>query len=164
MNVAGRALVIGLGSLHGGDDRVGLDVARSISAAQPDGVEVVEHADPTDLVELWTGRDRVVVVDALLAGEEPGVVRVIEAGVGEPSLAASRTWTSSGGTHAFGLSDAIALARTLGRLPRRLTVVGVVGRTFRPMDDMSPDVVRAIPVAVDTVLRSLAQDRSDVSG
>lgn len=170
MNVAGRALVIGLGSLHGGDDRVGLDVAARIARMGLDGVEVVEHTDPSNLVALWEGRDHVVVADALLAGAEPGTVVVVEAGADSPPLEGARMWTASGGSHAFGLADALALARTLEVLPRRVTVVGVVAESFHPMTAASESVLAAVPGAVQHVLdaigpgRNLAEGARDVSG
>ena len=148
-------LVVGLGTLHGGDDRVGLDVAALIADLGLDGVEVVEQADPTNLVAMWEGRDHVVVADALLAGAEPGTVLVVEAGADAPPLDGARMWTASGGSHAFGLADAVALSRTLGVLPRRVTVVGVVAGSFRAMAPVSEAVRAAVPVAVDRVLAAM---------
>ena len=165
-----QVLVIGLGSLHGGDDRVGLDVAAHLASLGLAGVEVVEHTDPSNLVALWEGRDHVVVADALLAGDEPGTVLVVEAGADSPALEGARMWTASGGSHAFGLADALALARTLDVLPRRVTVVGIVAESFQPMAPASGPALAAVPVAVDRVLdaigagRAPGEEHRDVSG
>ena len=82
----GAVLVVGLGSPDRGDDAVGGDVARAVAALALPDVEVVEHEDPTDLIELFSGRSLVVVVDAVLSGTATGAVRVIETGVGGERL------------------------------------------------------------------------------
>ncbi len=84
-------LVVGLGSADRGDDAVGGHVARAVAAlADPRVVVVVEHEDPTDLIELWTGHDRVVVVDATWSGGPPGTLHLIETGAGRRPAARGR--------------------------------------------------------------------------
>ena len=112
-------LVVGLGSADRGDDAVGGHVARAVAAlVDPGPCVVVEHEDPTDLIELWTGHDRVVVVDATWSGGPPGTLHLIETGAGrDPLPEAAWARTGRGGTHAFGLAAAVELARVLRRLP-----------------------------------------------
>ena len=146
-------LVVGLGSPDRGDDAIGGIVARGVAALADPRVAVLEHEDPTDLIELWTGRDRVVVVDATYSGAEPGTLRLLETGAEHPPLPET-AWarTGRGGTHAFGLAAAVELARVLRRLPARVTVVGVEAGTFEPGAPLSPAVAAAVPDAVDAVL------------
>ena len=47
-------------------------------------------------------------------------------------------------THAIDLSDAVELARALGRLPGRLDVYAIEGASFTAGDALSPDVERAV--------------------
>lgn len=146
-------LVVGLGSVDRGDDAVGGHVARAVAALADPRVEVVEHEDPTDLIELWRGHDRVVVVDATCSGSAPGTLRLLETGAGRPPLPeAAWARTGRGGTHAFGLAAAVELARVLGRLPGRVTVVGVEAGSFEPGAPLSSAVAAAVPRAVDAVL------------
>lgn len=151
-------LVVGLGSADRGDDAVGGHVARDVAAlAEPGAVVVVEHEDPTDLIELWTGHDRVVVVDATWSGSPPGTLHLIETGAGrDPLPEAAWARTGRGGTHAFGLGAAVGLARVLGRLPGRVTVVGVEAASFEPGAPLSPAVEAAVPRAVSAVLDAVA--------
>lgn len=155
---AAPVLVVGLGSPDRGDDAVGMHVARAVAAREDPRVEVLEHEDPTDLVELWTGRERVVVVDAVCsgAGAAPGDVRVLETGAGlDPLPEDAWAGTGRGGTHAFGLATAVELARALHRLPERVTVVGVEAARFDHGAALSPPVAAAVPGAVDAVLAAL---------
>jgi hydrogenase maturation protease len=150
------ALVVGLGSPDRGDDAVGPAVARAVSAERLPGVSVVEQEDPTALVELWSGRDLAIVVDAVCSGGEPGSLTVLETGCDGIPLSES-TWrdTGRGGTHAFGLGAAVELARALRRLPRRLVVVGVEAAGFELGEPLSPPVEDAVGRAVDVVLSVL---------
>ncbi len=148
-----RPLVVGLGSPDRGDDAVGIVVGRAVAARHLPDVDVVAHEDPTDLVELWSGRDLVVVVDAVRSGAEPGTLVVVETGTGDQRLPES-TWgrTGRGGTHAFGLASAVELARALGRLPSRVVLVGVEAASFDHGAPLSPAVAAAVPHAVGRVL------------
>ena len=144
------ALVIGLGNTERGDDAVGRQVARLVSAQRPD-VGVVELDDPSEALDAWEAADIVVVTDAMTSDGEPGDIRVVDAGA--RTLQAG-TW-ASGGTHAFGLAAAVELARALGRLPRRLLLVGVEAKHFDHGTAMSDDVAAAVPAAAAAVsLRS----------
>jgi hydrogenase maturation protease len=57
-------------------------------------------------------------------------------------------------THAFGVGDAVELARALGRLPRRVVVYGVEGAGFESGAPLSP----AVAAAVDDVVSRLEEE------
>ncbi len=158
-------LVVGLGSADRGDDAVGLHVARAVAALADPRLEVLEHEDPTDLVELWTGRDAVVVVDASRSAAPPGTIRVLDTGAERAPLPGD-AWarTGRGGTHAFGLAAAVELARALRRLPARVTVVGVEASAFEPGAPLSPAVAAAVPAAVAAVLDAVAAPAPTAAG
>ena len=160
-------LVVGLGSADRGDDAVGGHVARAVAALADPRVVVLEHEDPTDLIELWTGHDDVdvVVVDATCSGAPAGTLRLLETGSARPPLAQG-AWarTGRGGTHAFGLAAAVELARVLGRLPERVTVVGVEAGTLEAGSPLSAAVVAAVPRAVDAVLAAVSAGAEGAAG
>lgn len=162
-------LVVGLGNPDRGDDAVGSAVARAVARLALPGVRVTEREDPTDLVELWSGRDLVVVVDAVRSGRDGGSIVVLETAAADASLPTS-AWRSAGhaGTHDFGLGTAVELARALGRLPHRLVVVGVEGARFDHGPGLSPAVTAAVGPAVDAVVAALrgtrVRRRVDVHG
>ncbi|MDF2092175.1 hydrogenase maturation protease [Knoellia sp. 3-2P3] len=156
--VTSRPLVVGLGSPDRGDDAVGVVVARAVAARHLPGVDVVAHEDPTDLVELWSGRELALVVDAVRSGAEPGAVVVLETGASGERLPES-AWgrTGRGGTHAFGLAAAVELARALRRLPDRVVLVGVEAASFDHRATLSPTVAAAVPTAVERVLATVGE-------
>ncbi len=150
-------LVVGLGSVDRGDDAWEPLVARAVARAALPGVRVVEHEDPTALLDLWDGHDPVVVVDAVCSGSAPGTLHRIETGAGLPPIPES-AWsrTGRGGTHAFGAAAAIELARALHRLPPRLVVVGVEATAFDHGAPLSDPVADAVDAAVATVVGIVA--------
>ena len=156
------ALVVGLGSPDRGDDAVGTEVARAVAALALPQVEVVEHEDPTDLIELWSGRDPVVVIDAVSSGAAPGTLHILETGEGRaPMAGAAWARTGRGGTHAFGLAAAIELARVLRRLPCHLVLVGVEAAAFEHGAGLSPAVAAGVPAAVGAVVDAVHVSSAD---
>jgi hydrogenase maturation protease len=156
-------LVVGLGSSGRSDDAVGPAVARAVSARGAPGIRVVEHEDPTALLELWSTHDPVVVVDAVCSGGPPGTIHVLETGAGAPRMP-EPAWaaTGRGGTHAFGLAAAVELARALHRLPARLVVVGVEAASLDHAEDLTAAVAAAVEPAADRVMALLEGASIDV--
>ena len=52
-------------------------------------------------------------------------------------------------THAFGVGDAVELARALGRLPERVVVYGIEGADFTAGAGLSTQVAAAVQRVVD---------------
>ncbi len=107
--------------------------------------------DPSTLLDTWDGADEVVVVDAVVSGCDPGTVLTLD--VSHDPLP-SQGW-GSGGTHALGLAAAVELARALGRLPRRLVVVGVEGAAVNPGEGLSGLVAASVEPAAAAALLAL---------
>jgi hydrogenase maturation protease len=131
-------LVVGIGNEWRSDDAAGLVVARRLAALAP-ALRVAERGgEPVDLIEAWADQDEVILVDAVESGARPGTIHRIDAV--ESSLADG---PRRGSTHALSVSEAIELGRVLGRLPRRLVVFGIEGRSFAAGGCLSPEVERA---------------------
>jgi hydrogenase maturation protease len=147
------ALIVGVGNPLRGDDAVGLLVARRLGEDLPAGVRVVEASgETTELLDLWTGVDLVVVIDAVAAQAPAGTVYRFEVGVDPvPAVFARHS------THALGVGEAIALAAALDRLPPKLIVYGVAGRRFGTGAALSPPIVAVVD---EVAARALA----DVTG
>jgi hydrogenase maturation protease len=133
-------ILIGVGNGWRGDDGAGLALARRVRELAPSGVEVREvEGDATALMDAWSGAEHVVVVDAAQSEAAPGTVRRFDAGAAALPVRALRS-----STHAFGVSDAVELARALGRLPDRLEVYAIEGASFTAGERLSPVVERAV--------------------
>jgi hydrogenase maturation protease len=148
--VTERRVVIGIGNAYRGDDAAGLAVAERCRTRLPAEVRVIEaEQEPTRLIDAWESADAVFVVDAVVSGSRAGTVHRYDA-TDEPLPAG--VFRSS--THAFGVGDAVELARALGRLPRRVVVYGVEGAGFESGAPLSP----AVAAAVDDVVSRLEEE------
>jgi hydrogenase maturation protease len=150
-------LVIGIGNASRGDDAVGLAVARRVRdrLAGVDGVSVVECAgDAASLVSLWSASPVVLVIDAVRSGDLPGRIHRVD-------LVASRRPVILRGTssHAFGLGEAIELARALGGLPPRLVLYGIEAGETGLGAPLSPGVAVASALVTRRVVRAVRQAR-----
>jgi hydrogenase maturation protease len=144
-------VVIGVGSEYRGDDGVGLAVAERLRDRVPAGVEVVEcEQEPSRLIDAWDGAESALVVDAVESGAAPGTLHRFDAGAGPIP---ARVFRSS--THAFGVGDAVELARVLGKLPARIVVHGVEGGEFGAGEGLTPAVEAAVEPAAQAVLDDL---------
>ena len=140
-------LVVGVGNPWRGDDAAGLELARRIAGT---GVEVrTVEGDASGLLEAWAGHEHVALVDAAAPAASPGALHTFRADH-EPLPAAGLRSS----THAFGVADAIELARALGRLPARVDVYAVEGAEFAVGAGLSPPVVRTVGVLAGTLSRA----------
>jgi hydrogenase maturation protease len=146
-----RTLIIGLGNEYRRDDAVGLIVARRLREAAPESVRVLEESgEGAGLMESWQDADAVFLIDAVHSGAKPGTVHRLDA---HAQPIARKFFRFS--THAFGLAEAVELARALGRLPPRLIVYGVEGKSFEAGVGLSPEVEAAVQAVVERVLGEL---------
>ncbi|MGO4879381.1 MAG: hydrogenase maturation protease [Bryobacteraceae bacterium] len=128
--------IIGCGNLERGDDAAGLLVVRRLRAL---GMDAEEHAgDGLALIERWQGCDTVILIDTVVTGGAPGTVSVWEGR--EVPVAAD---VCRGSTHAFGVAEAVKLARALDRMPARLWIYGIEGRQFELGTAPSSEVLAA---------------------
>jgi hydrogenase maturation protease len=131
-------LVVGVGNAWRGDDAAGLEVARRLRE-RPAALELRElDGAATALLELWEGHAHVAVVDAAVSGAAPGTLHAFRADRRPLPV------TLRSSTHAFGVADAIELARALGRLPARLDVYALEGEAFGLGAPLTPAVARGV--------------------
>jgi len=131
--------VVGVGNRWRCDDAAGLLVAELLAARSLTGVEVIEHeGEPLELIEACEGAQAVWLIDAASSGAAPGSVHRFDASERELPAAMFRV-----STHRLGVGEALELARTLGRLPPRVTVYGIEGARFDAGAELSPAVAAA---------------------
>jgi hydrogenase maturation protease len=93
----------------------------------------------TALMEAWEGAEAVILIDAVCSGAPAGTIHRLDAHAETVPPALFRY-----STHAFSVAEAIALARTLNRLPPRLIVFAVEGKHFDAGVGLSAEVERAV--------------------
>jgi hydrogenase maturation protease len=113
-------LVIGVGNRLRGDDAAGCLVADQLRAAPHGGVDIVDSDGNVSNLLNWFGAyPAIALVDAVVSGRPARSLRLDAVASPLPNI-----WLSTS-SHAFGVAEAIELARILGTLPQRLMVYGV---------------------------------------
>ncbi len=153
MKAAPDVLLIGIGNFYRGDDAVGRIIARQIKLRKLPRLLAIEHGgEGTSLMELWKDEAQVIVVDAISSCNVPGKIHRFDAHL-QP-LPAQIFGVS---THAFGLAEAVELARALKQLPNRLIVFGIEGNQFKIGTQLSLPVQEAIPHVIERILDGAAR-------
>jgi hydrogenase maturation protease len=156
-------LVIGLGNPLRGDDAAGRIVAARLKRKNRRFLRVAEAlGEGADLLELWAGSGKVIVVDAVDSGGKTGMIHRFDA-----NRQALPVRFGGSSTHAIGLGEAVELARALNQLPSRLIVYGIEGRQFDMGSKPSAEVKRMVPRVVDRVVgeaRTLLAAQAPVCG
>ncbi|MDJ0497666.1 MAG: hydrogenase maturation protease [Acidimicrobiia bacterium] len=144
-------VVIGVGNRWRRDDIAGIAVLDELRERVGDEVELVESdGEPTRLIDAFERAPKVVMVDAVVTGADPGSVhRFTDAelpaqmGIGQSS-------------HLVQLVETIELGRLLGKLPNGLVLIGIEATDFANGEGMTEAVAVGVHEAVVAVLRELA--------
>ena len=125
-----RVLILGLGNILLKDEGIGAHIATELQKHNlPENVEVIDGGTSgLDILLSQEGSYKLVVVDALKAGKEPGTI--YKAGFksrdkGELTKIFSRKRNSKISLHQVGLIEALAAAEKLNRAPSEVIIVGV---------------------------------------
>jgi hydrogenase maturation protease len=168
-----RVLVAGIGNIFFGDDGFGVAVAaRLANGAQSPDVTVRDFGiRGLDLAyALQDDYDVAILVDAMPKGGEPGTLYVLEPELTNDSPLDGAVFDA----HAMDPVRVLRLARSLGRVPPRVVVVGCEPATVETSGELgdalvslSPAVERAVGEAayvVDVLVRELIIQQSSSRG
>jgi len=148
-----KTLVLGLGNPILSDDSVGFRVVQELKARfdRPDLTLVESSTSGLSLLDLITGYDKLIIVDAIKTegGEAGKIYRS-----GAENLGAIR---HSASPHDINLATALELGRKLGAaLPQQITILAIEVVDVTTFNEKcSPEVERAIPLAVSMVAEEL---------
>jgi len=153
-----RGVVVGIGNRFRRDDSVGLLVLDAVRPRLPSCVDAIEsNGDAVALVSAWEDTDLLVVVDAIVSGAKPGTIYRFDGAHRLPALFFRAT-----SSHVLGLAEALELARTLGRLPGRVIVVGIEAGEVALGEGLTPAARAAVARATDRVLQVLEELHAEV--
>jgi hydrogenase maturation protease len=140
-----RAVVAGFGNVLRGDDGFGVEVVRRLeqSGRAPQGTVFLEVGTGglSLAQELLTPCDRLVVVDAMTRGGEPGRLYILQVDEVVPAHSVDM--------HMALPARALGLARALGRLPREVFLVGCEPAV---VDELTMTLSAVVRHALDTAV------------
>lgn len=148
-----KKVIIGIGNDFQGDDGIGHYIVQRIQMLNLPNISVFEESgEATHLMEAWSDADIVVIIDAMISHETPGLVCRFDAS-NEPLPKEFYTHFS---THSFGIAESLELARALGKLPATVIVYGIEGKDFETGHGLSPEVEQTTEIVVDQILLDIA--------
>lgn len=150
-----KIIVAGVGNLLRGDDGFGVIVVRHLlEQPVPDGVLVLDIGiGGLHLVQaLLDPVDALVVIDAMDLGRPPGTVLVVRPDVFDvTTLPLAEKHDQLAGLHYATPERTFMLAKALGVLPPTWMVGCQPVDAEKPLEELSPPVLRAIPAAAAEV-------------
>jgi len=154
-DTAETVLIVGTGNELLGDEGLGIHVVRSLRARAclPAHVELIEAGTALlDFIPQMARHGRVILVDAIRAGGEPGTLYRLEVVAGS---VLQRETCLPISLHEWGIRETLWAAEMLGMMPERLTLLGAEPETVEPSLELSPRLAGAAEKIVG-LLREVA--------
>ncbi|WED21723.1 HyaD/HybD family hydrogenase maturation endopeptidase [Vibrio sp. JC009] len=147
-----NVLVLGVGNLLLRDESIGVHVVNQLTKefSFPEGVDLVDGGTAgMELLDFIANREHVVIIDAVLTGDEPGtIVNLRDDEV--PAL-----FNNKVSPHQLGLSDLLGALILTGESPKNIFLVGIVPETVDPGLEMSKTVSSKQEIMQEQVLTYL---------
>src|SRR4030043_1293181 len=143
-----KIVILGVGNLLLSDEGVGVHIANElIKMDLPPEVSVVEGGtDGFRLLNVITEADRLIVIDAVRGGDEPGAIYRFD--IDDVKRCPSGFKTS---VHQIGILEVIDLSGLIGKTPHT-TIVGVEPKSLEMSLELSPEIKDKVPRVIELVL------------
>jgi len=143
-----RILILGIGNLLQSDEGLGVHIVNQIAqnVEIPEDVEVIDGGTAGfDLLPLMKGREKIIIVDALIVDDEPGSIYRFK----PEQIRSARTRFS---LHDVGIIEIIELLKLLGENPD-IEIIGVVPEDITTLNmDITPRVRESIPKVIEQIM------------
>jgi len=148
---AKNILVLGLGNILLGDEGVGVRVIEQLlSRSLPDEIEVIDGGTAGyELINFFEGKEKVIIVDAVKTNDTPGSVYKMDLSVVQEDETVQLS------LHQIGLKNVFKMASMMDLNPE-VTLIGIVPKNYQDYNiGLSKEVEKAIPLAIETVLKEI---------
>jgi hydrogenase maturation protease len=149
-----HTLVLGLGNILMRDEGIGVRAVELLAERYefPPEVQLLDGGTlGLNLLPYVEDADRLLVIDAVHVGGEPGTVVRLESEEVPAFLGVKIS------PHQIGLADLLAAARLRGRCPRELVLVGVQPGVIDVGLELSPPVAAQVGALVEAALSQLSR-------
>ena len=145
-----KTVILGIGNLILRDEGIGIHAVQRLQSVElPSGIDVVDGGtDAVDLLPYFQNYERIIVIDALRAGGEPGsIYRVTPDEIMEDK-------ERSLSLHELGLLDVLLMAKHLGG-HGEVVIIGVEPKEIACSMELTPEVEARLPHVMDAVLAEI---------
>jgi hydrogenase maturation protease len=151
-NSTGRTIVLGLGNLLLRDEGIGVHIVRILEERKilPPRIELIDGGVATlDVVEMFDENDRLIVIDAVRGGEEPGAIYTFRPGDVKSKYCATTS------LHQLSFLEALRMASQIGKVPASITIIGVEPADMQFGMELSLVIKEKIPGIIEVVQRCI---------
>ena len=133
------------------DEGVGVRVVEAMEGqGLPDDIELLDGGTASvDLLNSLVDREKVIVIDAVKGGNEPGALYRFA-----PDDITTYGWDNTS-LHQVGLLETLMMARHLGCAPREVIIFGIEPKKVDWGLELSPEVAAVVPRVTELVLIEL---------
>jgi len=148
-----RIAVLGIGNLLLKDEGIGVHLVQKLAdVVDKTKVNIIDTGTSPDFLSLVDGNiDKLIVVDAVKAGNEPGTVYRFS----PDNLDLDSTSLIS--LHEIGVLDSLKIMSFFDRLPESTVIIGIEPKTIDFGLDLSPEVEEKIPEIINLVLKEIEE-------
>jgi len=141
-------LIVGMGNILMSDEGVGVHIVEAMRDGNlPENVELLDGGTASaDLLDSLGHRDKVIILDAVKGGNEPGTLYRFSRD--DVALQSQKLLS----LHQVSLLETLAMADLLGCLPRQILIFGIEPRKVDWGLELSPDVASVVPRVIELVL------------
>ncbi|MFC1852096.1 HyaD/HybD family hydrogenase maturation endopeptidase [candidate division CSSED10-310 bacterium] len=143
-----KIVILGVGNLLLSDEGVGVHVAQEMmNMTLPSGIEVVEGGtDGFGLIDIIRKTDRLVIIDAVKGGAQPGSIYRFDIDDVPDSPALFKT-----SVHQIGILEVIHISELIGKKPHT-TIIGIEPASIEMGMELSPDIKALMSKIIELVL------------
>jgi len=148
-----KTVVLGTGNELFKDEGVGVHVARILQTKLPPSssdVEVIDGGTSPDIWSLIDGADKLIIVDAVRGGCEPGTIYRFT-----PQQIVAETGIITS-VHQMGILENLSLIELVGSKPGETIIIGVEPSELEPGLELSPELQKRMPKIIQTVLEEIS--------
>jgi hydrogenase maturation protease len=148
-----KILIAGIGNLLFTDEGIGVHVIRELEKRHlPENIELVEIGTATfELTGRMEGKDKVIIVDALLSDDPPGTVFRLT-----PADLSTEDGKFSASLHQYGVAEALRTAAMTGNTPE-VVILGIVPKDHQSLGtELTDELKRDLLKIVQAVLKETA--------
>ena len=150
--MAKKILIAGIGNLLLTDEGVGVHIIQELSRMKlPENVELVDIGTASfDLLTFMEGKDKVIIIDALLSDDEPGILYRLSP---NDLVSGKRKLLTS--LHQFGIPQVLNLIKQKDQ-KTEVIIFGIVPKDYQTYStELTPELKKALPKIIQQIIENL---------
>jgi len=149
-----RVVIVGVGNLLLRDEGIGIHAAKALQGLDlPDHVEVIDGGTSPDLIAYVNSGDKLIIIDAVKAGGEPGAIYRFTPDDLDPK--ANRLLS----LHELGVLDSLQMMRLGGNEPEETIIIGIEPEEITLGTELTSGLQQRIPDIIQLVLKEIGTAR-----